>query len=53
MLLGGSGVLKTKRHYVVTIHPRWSFECYVCRIGGGGGGRHQDLIEVRICVEEG
>ena len=48
-LVGGSDILETKRHYVITIHPRWSYECCVCRIEG----KHRDLIVARVCVDEG
>ena len=49
MLVGGSDILNTKRHYVVTIHPHSSYECCVCRIKG----KHRDLIVIRVCVEKG
>ena len=48
-LIGGSGILKTKKHYIVTIHPRWSYECCVFRIRG----KHWDMIVARVCVEKG
>ena len=49
MLVGGSDILKTKRHYVVAIHPCQSYECCACQIRG----KHRDLIVTRLCVEEG
>ena len=48
-LVGGFGILKDERQYVVTIHPRWSYESCVCRVEG----EHQDLIIARVCFKEG